>query len=341
MKPSSSPGLDALLAQLESIDPEERLEAIQQVRRYAGNRKVTQAVYELRNDGDRRVRTIAREIMEDGERRTSESLSIPGAADREQEERVEELLADLRHAQAFERVGALKQLRLMPPNPKIEAAILNLRKDPDRTVRLMIEQMLDEQAKTKVEGVRPEVNDFQDGVLVASPYSKKSQKAWKESTADRFGPELIPYVGFFYFALGLPLLLASSWLWSATQGVLKPEQMPDPSIRGGLEELLGIHADPLNLAIILLLTGLQTIGGLGTMFRREWGRKMVLLFHTLMALAGLFLPSVWWKIFFGTFMTIVLYFLTRREIVKAFKGNDEERPPGPPPKYGEIERKVW
>ena len=40
-------------------------------------------------------------------------------------------------------------------------------------------------------------------------------------------------------------------------------------------------------------------------------------------------------------LVVVLYFLTRHEIVKSFRGNDSERPKGPPGNYGGMDRKVW
>lgn len=341
MTASASPALDALLEQLGSLDASDRLEAINQVRKYAAHRKVKQAVFELRNDPDRRIRDIAREILDEAERRTSESLSVAGSVDAEANELLEELLKDLTHPQPFERVKALKQLRLMPPNARIDKAVLGLKRDPDRTVRLMVEQMLEEKAKAVREGERPAVNDFQDGVLVASPYSKKAVKSGKEAAADRLGPEMVPYVGFGYLVLGLPLAAASLWMWLFVQGYLRPDQAPDPAMQRGIAEVLGVNGDPLMLALLLTMSALQAISGLGMMFRQEWARKGILLFHALLAFGGLFLPSVWLKLAPGMVAGVVLYFLTRHEIVKSFKGHDAGKPKGPPANYGSMDRKTW
>src|SRR5207248_10457886 len=117
----------------------------------------------------------------------------------------------------------------------------------------------------------------------ASPYSKKVKKAWRESTADRLGPELVPYFGMLYLAIGLPVTLVMLWLWADSYGLVDPTVAPDPSIKNLVREIFRVPLDPFSLALFFALCCVLTAGGLGTMLRHEWGRKGILLFHALLS----------------------------------------------------------
>ncbi|HVO30975.1 MAG TPA: hypothetical protein VMV18_09570, partial [bacterium] len=218
----TNPAIEALLKQALSIDAGERLDAVEQLRKYAGIRKVNQVAYELRNDADRRVREAARSILEDSDRRTSGSLALPGQVENERDVRIEELLAELFGTTPFERVTALKQLEFFLPHPKIEAALEKLRRDPDRTIRLLVIQLLEERAVLARDGEKPKVNQIEDGVLVASPYSKRVKKDWREAQAGRMGPEMVPFLGFLYLAVGVPTSALSLWMWVSEQNYIDP-----------------------------------------------------------------------------------------------------------------------
>lgn len=338
---TGSAQLDTLLKQAGSLDADERFEAIDQLKRYAGHRKVSQAAWELRNDPDRRVRTIAREILEEADRRTSGALAVQGQVEDEREQRIDELLADLSHAQPFERVTALKALQFFLPHPKIDAALERLRKDPDRTVRLLIAQMLDERKERERDGEKPQVNEIVGGVLVSSPYTKKRKKAWKEATADRLAPEMIPWIGFLYLLLGLPGAVTALWLWASVQGYIDPGLSPDATLHHTIEAILGMTLDPLSLALSFAGFSLMVVGGVGLMVRQEWGRRAILLYHAILGLFGFLIPGLAFKFIPVLISGFVIFFLTRREIVTAFKGHDAGAAPAPPAKYGDIDRKTW
>lgn len=339
--PPSNPAIDALLKQALSIDAAERLEAVEQLRKYAGIRKVNQVAYELRNDADRRVREAARTILEEADRRTSGSLALPGQVENERDVRIDELLAELNGTTPFERVSALKQLEFFLPHPRIEAALEKLRKDPDRTIRLLVIQLLEERAARARDGEKPKVNQIEDGVLVASPYSKKHKKAWRESQADRMGPEMVPFVGFLYLAVGVPSSALSLWMWVSAQNYIDPALAPSPALERSLEAVLGVDADPLTLALMFGSSMLMTLGGVGLMLRREWGRRSILLYHAILALFGFAVPGLFPKFFGVGIAVVVIYFLTRPEIARSFKGYDDGKKGPPPTNYGDMERKTW
>ena len=135
----AAPSLEDFLKLLDSMDAKDRLEGIESLRRYASHRKVTQAVFELRNDPDRAVRTAARELLEEADRRTSESLSLPGAQEQERDLYLNELLLALKEADPTDRVTALKELRQLS-DPRAIDAVEKCKRDPNRIVRMLAEE---------------------------------------------------------------------------------------------------------------------------------------------------------------------------------------------------------
>src|SRR5439155_2376919 len=135
------------------------------------------------------------------------------------------------------------------PNEKISAVLKRLKRDPDRTIRTLVQNIFDDEKERELKGERIQANEIHDGVLVASPYSKKVKKAWRESTADRFGPELVPYFGLFYLVSGLPIALVVLLLWADSFGLIDPTVAPDPSIRNLVRHIFHLPLHPLSLAL--------------------------------------------------------------------------------------------
>lgn len=340
----AAPSLDDLLRRLDSLDAQDRLDALDALKRYSTHRKVMQAVFELRNDPDRRVRSVAREILEDADKRTSESLSLPGAEKQERDFYIAELLQALKAQDPTDRVTALKELRMID-DPRAVAAVESCKKDSNRVVRMLAEEAIQTR---KVKEARPAVSTFEGNVMVSSPVSERPKMDWRERRASRLGPELVPWIGLAYLATGLPFAAVSLYLWADKQGAFDPKQLGlfDASLAPtqtayGLVQTFGIPLDPLALVLAFAVAAFQTAGGFGLMLRRDAGRKMILLFHAAIFLFGMLLPGVFTKLAPGFASVIIVYYLTRPQIVATFKG--APKPPENPKaaNYGDMERKVW
>lgn len=341
----AAPSLEDYLKLLDSMDAQDRLEGIEALRRYASHRKVTQAVFDLRNDPDRRVRTAARELLEEADRRTSESLSLPGAQAEERDLYLNELLAALNAADPTDRVTALKELRQLE-DPRAIEAVERCKKDGNRVVRMLAE----EASKTRKEAVvRPKTSSFEGNVMVSSPVSEKQKKDWREERASRLGPELVPWIGLAYLATGLPFAAICLYLWLGRQGAFDPAGLslfdarfaPSPTQYELLKSRLGIPNDALTLSVTFAVATFQTIGGLGLMLRLDGGRKAILLFHAAFFLFGMLLPGTLMKFLPGAASVIIVYYLTRPQIVATFKGGKKPEVPPEKANYGDMERKVW
>jgi hypothetical protein len=341
----AAPSLEDHLERLESMDPDDRLAAIEELRRYAAHRKVTQAVFELRNDPDRRVRMAARELLEEADRRTSESLSVLGSESQERDLYINELLAALKAKDPTDRVTALKELRVLD-DPRAIEAIEKLKTDSNRVVRMLAEEASTSR-KDKI--ARPATSQFEGNVMVSSPVSERPKMDWREKKASRLGPELVPWIGLAYLATGLPFALLCLYLWMGRQGVFDPKQLglldaawaPSALQYDFVKLRLGIPVDPLALALAFAIGGFQTLGGFGLLLRRDAGRKLILLFHAAFFLFGMLLPGLLSKFLPGAASVIIVYYLTRPQIVATFKGAAKLEQNAKPASYGDMERKVW
>lgn len=341
----AAPSLEDFLQRLDSLDANDRLEAIENLRRYAAHRKVTQALFELRNDPDRRVRMAARELLEEADRRTSESLSIPGQESQERDQYINELLLGLKAKDPTDRVTALKGLRILD-DPRAIDAVERMKKDANRVVRMLAEEA---SVSRKEKAARPATSTFEGNVMVSSPVSEKVKQDWREKRASRLGPELVPWIGLAYVVTGLPFAAICLYLWLGRQGVFDPRQLglldaawaPSAYQYDIMRARLGIPVDPLSLAVAFAIAAFQTLGGLGLMFRRETGRKAILLFHAAFFLFGMLLPGLLSKFLPGATSVIIVYYLTRSQIVATFKGAAKPVENAKPSNYGDMERKVW
>lgn len=342
----AAPSLEDYLELLDSMDSKDRLEGIAALRRYASHRKVTQAVFELRNDPDRAVRQAARELLEEADRRTSESLSLPGAEAKERDLYLNELLQTLKAADPTDRVTALKELRQLD-DPRAIEAVEKCKKDSNRVIRMLAE----EASKARAEAiVRPKTSTWEGNVMTSSPVSEKPKKKdWREEKASRLGPELVPWIGLAYLAVGLPFAAICLYLWLGRQGAFDPTKLglfdarfaPSASQYDLLTSRLGVPNDALTLSVTFAIASFQTIGGLGMMLRYDGGRKAILLFHALLFLFGMLLPGTLMKFLPGIFSVIIVYYLTRPQIIATFKGGKKTDVPPDKADYGDMERKVW
>lgn len=341
----AAPSLEDYLRRLDSMDADDRLAALEQLRRYASHRKVTQAVFLLRNDPDRRVRMAARELLEEADRRTSESLSVPGHESQERDLYINELLAGLKAQDPTDRVTALKELRVLD-DPRAIEAVERMKTDANRVVRMLAEEA---SVSRKEKASRPATSTFQGNVMISSPVSEKPKMDWREKRASRLGPELVPWIGLAYLVTGLPFALTCLYLWLGRQGAFDPKQLglfdptwqPSPFQYDFVKLRLGIPIDPLSLALAFAIGGFQTLGGFGLLLRYDAGRKMILLFHAAFFLFGMLLPGLLSKFLPGATSVIIVYYLTRPQIIATFKGAPKPEENAKPANYGDMERKVW
>ena len=339
----SAPSLDELLARLDSLDSDVRLEALEALRRYATTRKVSQAIFALRNDADRRVRALARDLLAEIDQRTSASLAVAGAEEQERELRIQEMLKQLQAKEPTDRVTAMKELRQVD-DPRVIAAIDKLRKDTNRVVRMLAEEVIANRAASAVS--RPTRSTFEGNVMVSSPVSAVQQQEWRERAAGRMGASMVPLLGLLYIVTGLPFAVAALWLWLGKQGVLDAPALasvpkPTPEHFELIRQRLGMPVDVLSLAITFAVAGFQTFGGIGLLFRVETGRKAILVFHAALFVFGLLLPGVGAKIVTGTVAVIIVYYLTRPQIIETFRGAKKSEAAEPDAKYGDMERNTW
>lgn len=333
---NTAPDLHELIGLLDSLDARERMRGLEGLRKYVGHRKVDQAVYLLRNDPDREVRSVARDLLLEAERRTSESLSVVGGDEKAVETRIDELIAELSASDPTDRVTALKELR-MHDHPRAFEAVKRMRKDSNRVVRMLAEKAVEDRA-TGENAVR---TSFRAGVMVATgPIGAVSA-----APAGRNNAELVPMLGIFYLAIGLPLTLFAFWLWLGDQALLEPGWAPDPSIQDTVEKALRTTLDPLTLALVFSAGLWVTSGGAGLLGRKPWGRRSLLAFHSLMVAASLLAPSAFAKIILAASNIAMVFMLTRPAVVRIFDGDpDGDEGSGEPPgqtDYGTTERKVW
>ena len=341
----AAPSLEQLIAQLDSLDATDRFEAIESLKRYAGHRKVTQAVFLLRNDPDRRVRESARALLEEADRRTSESLSVPGHDAQEREEYLKDLLEGLKAQDPTDRVTALKELRMLD-DPRAVGAIERMRKDGNRVVRMLAEEAYESRKAKAVP--RPTTSEWDGNVMVSSPVSEKPRMNWKERGAGRLGPGLVPWLGLLYVAIGLPFTCVCLWLWLGRRGVFASPSLasfaayaPLPAHYDLIRLRLGVPGDPVSLALAFVVGAVQTVGGLGLVFRLEGGRKTILLYHAVLFLFGMLLPGIASKVLPGVVSAVIVYYLTRPGIVDTFRGAPGRAAAPTSAQYGEMERKVW
>lgn len=330
--------LDEMLGRLDSLDAETRLEALQEIRRYATTRKVNQAIFGLRNDPDRRVRALAREVLAEIDQRTSESLAVAGHEEQERDLWLQEMLALLQGEEPTDRVTAIKELRQID-DPRVIDAIDKLRKDPNRVVRMLAEEVF---AMRKAGGPpRPARTTFEGNVMVSSPVTEGPERA-----ASRAGGGLVPWLGALYVLTGVPFTLIALWLWLGKQGALDLPALaavprPTPEHFDLLRDRLGVSVDALSLSLTFAIAGFQTFGGIGLLLRRETGRKAILIFHAASFLLGLLLPGIAAKLITGSTAVFIVYYLTRPHIVETFRGVEKVAPAEPGAKYGDMERKTW
>lgn len=354
---SAAPSLEDLLAKLDSLDADVRLEALEKIARYAGHRKVNQAVFDLRNDPDRRVRGMARDILEEADRRTSEALSVMGSEKEETSLFLEDLLKGMKAADPTDRVTALKELRTLD-DPRAEAAVDAARKDSNRVVRMLAEEAF-QARKNKIE--RPTRSRFEGNVMVSSPASERPKQEWQERAAGGLGPEMVVWLGLLYVVLGLPLAGLAMYLWTDIVGFYDPKEMglldpswaPVPAVKSfaitvgfpATARVLGgknvVELNVFYLAVGFGIGLIQALGGIGLMLRRETGRRAILMFHALLFLFGMLVPGTAAKIVPGLIAAIVVYYLTRPNIVATFHGAPQPPTEPEPAEYGEMERKTW
>lgn len=335
--------LEDLLARLDSLDADTRLEALEGIRRYATTRKVSQAVFALRNDPDRRVRGLAREVLAEIDQRTSESLAVPGQEAQERDAWIQEMLVMLKAPEPTDRVTAIKELRQVD-DPRVVEAIDKLKRDPNRVVRMLAEEVI---AKRKeAAGPRPTRSSFEGNVMVSSPVSEGQQEE-RAAAAGKAGIWFVPWLGALYVLTGLPFAVAALWLWLGKQGFLAAHPTlaslphPTPEHFELIRQRTGVTVDALTLAMSFAVSGFQTFGGIGLIFRRETGRKAILIFHASFFLLGMLLPGVGAKIVTGIVAVIIVYYLTRPQIVETFRGAKKVEQEPEEAKYGDMERKTW
>jgi hypothetical protein len=326
--------LASLIDQLTSLDPEDRLRSLMQLKRYAGTRQVDQAVHELRNDGDRRVRSLAREYLQEAEKRQAEALALPGAQNKGASELLQELLKLGDSDDPTQRVTAIKQLRMMD-NPEAVAQVRKMRKDSNRVVRMIAESAVEdrETGSSRTSGKR-----VVDGILVNEPdpgleaAPKEGRDLWIE---------IVPMAGLGYLALGVPLGLVTLWLWADAQGLLGAAPKPDAAIGAMAERILGLTLDPFKLAVGFAICLWMGLCGAGLLQRRQWGRRAMMSLHSLLALLGLLHPAMFGKLFLGVVNVTIVYFLSRPGVNKAFEAEGAGAPPVRSTDYGNTERKTW
>ena len=354
---SAAPSLEDLLEKLDSLDSDVRFEALEKVARYAGHRKVNQAVFLLRNDPDRRVRTLARDILEEADRRTSEALSVVGGQKEEEALYLDELLKGMKAVDPTDRVTALKELRILE-DPRAIAAVEAARKDGNRIVRMLAEEAFQTRKKNEK---RPTKSRFEGNVMVSSPASERPKLEWRERAAGGLGPEMVIWLGLLYVVLGLPIAGLTLYLWADVIGAFDPKGLalldrawaPAAGVKSfalglGLpatERLInGARTTDLNVFFLSVAFGLgaiQSIGGIALMLRRETGRRAVLLYHAILFIFGMLLPGAAMKLVPGFIGAIVVYYLTRPNIIATFRGAPQVDAEAKPAAYGEMERKSW
>lgn len=336
-------GLESILQRLGAMDADERLEALGLVRRYVGTRKADQAIYELRNDPDRRVRMLARDLLAEGEKRTGESLSVVGKEDEASTAQLDELIQEMKAADPTDRVTALKVLRTIN-HPRAAAAVEAAKRDPNRVVRMLAEKAIEDRitgeqrlaTRTKIE----------NGVMVTMEVEPaKGDDAWAKR-GNGMGPEAVPMLGLLYVLIGVPAAALSLWLWLGDQALISPASSPDPSIRTAIEGVIRMPLDPFMLAITLALMLWQTVGGGALLVKNDWGRKTLLAYHSVLAVASVLLPGAFAKIIGAAANGFMAYVLSRPSVIRVFAPPVAPRDPDDPDDsvshdYGQTERKVW
>ena len=345
----SSPELDGILQRLGSLDGDERLEALEQVKRYAGNRRVDQAVFEMRNDADRRVRAAARALLAESERKSSSGLAVQGAVQQEASEHLDELLKLAQSQVNTDRMTALKELRKID-HPKAVAAVEAMKRDPDRTVRMVAGAAVEDRVTRN--SVSTGGHRIENGLLVNT-----SPVAMGSAPVKPMNVELISTIGLVYLAVGIPASLLCLWIWLGVQGILphpcargamaagclRPGQFdasPPPGLMQG-----AVHAglgDPLLLAVLIAVGLWVAVAGAGLAGRKPWGRHTALSAHAVLALSSLAMPDIPTKLGFGILNLFLCWLYTRPALVLALEPPKPADPDAPVQRdQVSHERKVW
>lgn len=335
-------GLEAILRRLAAMDANERYEALGEARKYVGTRKADQAIYELRNDPDRRVRTLARELLAEGDKRTGESLSVVGKESEASTAKLDELIEEMKGQDPTDRVTALKVLRTIN-HPRAAAAVEAAKRDPHRVVRMLAEKAIEDRIEGEARAVLR--TRIENGVMVPIPVEEQANDAWKKP-GSKMGAEAVPMLGLLYLLVGGPGAAFSLWLWLADQGLLSATASPDPSVRTSIEQLVRGKLDPFMLAISFTLMLWQTVGGGALLLKKEWGRRSLLAYHSVVAIGCVFLPGAFSKIIGAGFHGFMAYVLSRPSVVRAFAPPEVPRDPdnedgSTSHDYVQTERKVW
>ena len=344
--------LDVLLDALRSGDPEARVDALEGLREFPGNRNAYPAVKAAMGDEDRDVRILAGIVLNEYDVAWDSALALApdkggGMQQGDAMDPIPPLLKMLKDPMPDERMKAMVQMK-MYADPRVLKALRSVEQhDPHRTVRQTAAMFL-RQRKAEVEDER--TTHFEGHVMVIEGQKARrtAEGATMSAFVDSLGAPWITALGLLLFILGVPGLI-----FAAGVLVLGPEgwsEMYLNSLGGGstqdavaaMTQRLNDRFTDLQYSAILGHGAYLVLGGIGLCLRQEWGRKMVLFYIAVAFMAGYLVAGAKGSIGLGIITAPMVYFLSRRKVAMLFKGHVEMAPAkGPTPTMSDDENQAW
>lgn len=353
MSPKGQPSkIDVIIEKLGSGNAETRLDALDALREFAGNRQAYQAIRGLLRDPDRDVRVYAQQVLAEYDRAWESSLALVPGSEQEKAaagDPIPDLLKKLKLPEEDERLAALQKL-LQYSDPRVEQALRDVHlKDPSRTMRQFAEAQINKRKEERRTGER--TTRFEGHVMVVEDGGGRVQREGKvvSGVVDSLGPGFVTTLGIVLlipglitlamfgaaFALGLEKV---GEIYAAAVEGLDLTMLP---AAGAFYQWLAHDLTELHRALGLVHGAWLTIGSAAFLFRLNWGRWMVMVYLVLAVVLGFLIGQIWGGIGALVVCVPLAVFLSRRGIVAQFRGHKDLAPDFSPAPIQDEDRQVW